>query len=422
MKVMAFALAITAGCTGHDVLNPTCGNVGANQCYAVPGVTPGVSADESSYYLEEYRRAAGIGVCKTGIPTCDNDYNVIACDGEGPLPSNEVCDLLDNDCNGMTDEGWDGEPLIAHGKDDTCGEFGACAGYNAVCTNGVYVCPYDPQPEECDGVDNDCDARVDEDVFDSWTIGQRACYSGNPLETAAIPPCRAGLLECLYGEVICLNEITPSIERCDEVDNDCNGATDDTGDVLSTNYDIVFIVDTSGSMCDEIAAVAGACSAYTEQFDSNPYFRFALVLMSADTGELVQVDTDFTDFSNIRDRLLNLGCYGSGAEASLDSMEMVCNKTDNQLGLSWRDDANGLFFAFTDEPQQSYTDPPTTAQMVIDSCINSGVLPFIWSMYSIQFQYIAQGGNGQHFTLVDDWETILANLNSIIITLCGADD
>lgn len=406
LRPLPMLFIVVSACGGNDVLNRFC----PTECYG--------NWDSDSYQKVD-PKTEGVGQCKAGKPVCDEDFNIIECQGE-VLPSSEVCDGIDNDCNYRTDEGWDDEPLEAYGDSDTCGKFGECAKHNAVCIGGEYVCPYQPQPEQCDGLDNDCDARVDNDVFDGMSLQDRICYSGNPMESLLYAPCRAGLMECLYGEVICLSEVTPSIELCDEIDNDCNGVVDDTGDVLLSNYDIVFIVDTSGSMCDEIGAVAGALNEYAGQFDGNPNFRFALVIMSADNGPLVQVDTDFTDFASIRDRLLNLGCYGSGAEASLDSMEQVCDKTSNSLGLSWREDANGLFFAFTDEPQQTYSSPYTTAQDVIDSCIGSGTLPFIWSLYPTQFQYIAQGANGQHFTLVNDWETIVANMNSIIIALCGA--
>lgn len=411
-KLIAFVCLVLSSC-GHDALNPICGNVGANQCYAVPGVTPGVPEGTSDYTLKEYHKAAGIGACTTGIPTCDKDYNIIACEGEGPLPSDETCDLQDNDCDGPIDEGWDNEPLIAYGADDTCGTFGKCAEYNAVCINGQFICPYEPRPEQCDNEDNDCDARTDEDLeaglcFDDeyWKVTNGTC--------------RAGVMRCISGGMRCDGQVLPGPELCDSEDNDCNGIVDDTGDVLSSKYDIVFGIDTSGSMCDEIGAVAAALSEYVDQFQGNNNFRWAIVGMSEDYADLVQVIVDFTDITTIQQTLLTIGCYGSGSEASLDILYDVCLHSDGLLGLSWRSDANALVFSFTDEPAQTYTAPPTTDLLIVDTCIQHGVLPFQWSLSPLQFRPIVEAANGLHFTLVNDWETIFEDMNSIVITLCGS--
>jgi len=382
------------------------------------------------------KETENVGECRSGNPVLDENYNIISCN-EQVLPTEEKCNGLDDSCSGKIDnyiypihpyDFWYGRYGLT---EYPCLVLGECARGRAECINGSWKCIYPSTVElnndgsvaenetRCDNLDNECDARTDEDVFERMTINERVCYGGNPVSSAAVTPCRAGLLECILGETICRNEITPSIELCNGIDDNCDSITDNTGDVLLEKYDIVFIIDTSGSMCPYISAVTGACNAYAAQFDGNQNFKFALVIMSKNLAPYVYVDTNFTDFANIRNRLQTLGCNGGGYEASLDSMLNVCDKTTSVLNLAWRSDANSLFFALTDERQQTYMNPPTTGQMIIDACIQSGALPFIWSRFPADFEYIAQGANGQYFNLVSDWQSIFNDMNRVILTLCN---
>jgi len=54
------------------------------------------------------------------------------------------------------------------------------------------------------------------------------CYSG-PLGTNGKGICKAGKRSCSSSGVLsaCVGEVTPTVEKCDYADNDCNGVTDD---------------------------------------------------------------------------------------------------------------------------------------------------------------------------------------------------
>lgn len=93
----------------------------------------------------------------------------------------ELCNGIDDDCDPGTPDGVD-EPW--YNQPTSCG-IGGCASTGCLtCENGEMVdtcTPGTPNPEVCDGIDNDCDGSVDEDVIcddgDACTINDR-CVNG----------------------------------------------------------------------------------------------------------------------------------------------------------------------------------------------------------------------------------------------------
>jgi hypothetical protein len=77
-------------------------------------------------------------------------------------------------------------------------------------------------PERCDGQDNDCDDRIDEDLEPT------PCYDGPP-GTQNVGICRGGLRNCSNGEPgACLGQQVPADEVCNNgLDEDCNGVPDE---------------------------------------------------------------------------------------------------------------------------------------------------------------------------------------------------
>ncbi len=147
------------------------------------------------------------GVCMPGMTACVD--GAIECAG-GTGPTEEVCNGLDDDCDGLVDDGiFVGTP---------CGtDVGECSPGLNRCVDGAVECvdAIGPTSEACDGLDNDCDAAVDEGLG----IGE-PCGADDGL-------CMAGSLQCVDGLETCVGEVPPGRETCDCDDNDCDGAIDE---------------------------------------------------------------------------------------------------------------------------------------------------------------------------------------------------
>ncbi len=120
-------------------------------------------------------------------------------------PAAERCDGLDNDCNGVVDDGFDVDGDGAYVNEPGCRAMALpidCDDADASVRPGA--------AEVCfDGVDNDCSGAED-DALDADGDGFAACLDCDDTDAFVFPG---------------------AAEACDGVDNDCSGAADEPWDL-----------------------------------------------------------------------------------------------------------------------------------------------------------------------------------------------
>ncbi len=131
-------------------------------------------------------------------------------------PAVETCNGKDDDCDGLVDESDDGQPLKRDCTND-------CGPGTEVCAGGQFTSCTAPQPktEVCNGIDDDCDGVVD-NGFDCAKGEQGVCGTDVGACEFGTRTCDS---TCHWGQ--CLGGKTPTDEVCEgSVDEDCDGTVD----------------------------------------------------------------------------------------------------------------------------------------------------------------------------------------------------
>jgi hypothetical protein len=305
---------------------------------------------------------------------------------------------------------------------------GASCEFDDVCVAGKLCiearCSTAPcRPEICNGYDDDCDGFIDNagpGPLARWCYNQ--ILPANP-DAFLTPPCRPGNQLCANGAwQACVGAVSPIPEigtlACDGIDNNCDGCVDGTGTADSctrhvvTGFDIVFLIDLSGSMGPFIEAVKEAVSLFAATGVSPVGSRYAVIGFPSNADRDWFVITDFVDIATFSTVIAGISVNLGGAEGSYDVLTAVFTGNDT---LSWRPGTIRTVILFADEAGQSYTNPLNTEESTCNRMTQGEVFAAVTPPNMARFYDMC----AVSFELVDDGVRMANNLSAIIQNPCN---
>ena len=448
-----------------------------DQCGATPQEECNDEDDDCDGLLDEALERECQSDCERGTETC-NQGSWNSCTAR--QPTDEECDGLDNDCDGSSDEGLECLCTI-----DQVGVLLPCAEPPLRCGGGFKTCECldvdclqlamgeckslcaqieDPVSDDCDpslgiiiqeelcnNFDEDCDDLIDEGV-------ERSCYTGPP-ETLNVGICAPGTQTCVDGQWggndgntwvanVCEGETTPQEEVCNGADDDCDGEVDYGEEIADT--DILLVIDTSGSMDEEIRAVLIALNRFAQHFSAQNSIHWGMIagpFVGEDpaTGfrkEILRIVSDISPLQDFLDRFqaLDPEDFDGGEEMLMDAVYIALRNLNpngvnlansiwvdgafsepplEQFIINWRQNTDRIIIVFSDEDEQTYLRPPVGNQTLLDAingAPNTRLYTFALPFYG--WDELAVDAGGEAFGLTNNSAQMYNDLMSIIDAAC----
>ncbi len=222
-------------CDGDADTGCAC-DIGATRaCYGGPSETAGVGLCQEGQQICLARDGGGSdwGACDGEVLPAVETCNGVDADCDGAPNPDCICEVGENQACYLGPSETrrvgacrDGQQVCVAAADETSTDWGDCEG------------EVGPTSEVCDGVDNDCDGTTDEGCLCN-AGDQQECYTG-PAGTTEIGLCSPGTQRCITNADggtnwdTCTGQVLPVAEVCGNgLDDDCDGSIDEEcGDLV----------------------------------------------------------------------------------------------------------------------------------------------------------------------------------------------
>jgi hypothetical protein len=310
--------------------------------------------------------------------------------------------------------------------------------------------------EDCNNFDDDCDQDIDENIFSG-------CYTG-PDGTIGIGICAPGQMTCNVGvwghynnqdsfmAGYCKDEVTPQVEICNGLDDDCDGETDWGKQLQDT--DILFVLDWSGSMSDEQSAMLIALNKFAATYSDEQVLQWGVILgprttPGAYSDEYLELYHDLSGFSSFLNSMSLLNPYTmmGAREMLLDAIYLSVKNISSSLprpvasldwidwgiiesipdhdhfNIHWRSGTDKIIIVFTDESPQSYLRDENGFLTVEDVSIAVQNTPqlklYVFNTSETwEWDELAAAGNGKYFSLSNNPTEMYNSLMEILDDIC----
>ena len=175
--------------------------------------------------------------------------------------------------------------------------------------------------------------------------------------------------------------------------------------------DLVFAIDTTGSMSDKIEGVLTTCAAFLDNFVALGLdYRVGIIAFGDLTvaGDRIVATPFMTNLGVMQKTLRKIPRYGGGGNAGESSLEAV----HAAIGMQYRATAVKVLILITDEPALLYTHSPMTTTLLLKQ---REILTYVISPAIDYFKEMAKatGGSWMQITTAADFSALLSMLRQL---------